>query len=331
VQVDEATLQHRSLCDLPRWALPRWDGRMAIDLRSLQSAVRITGAGDLLGTGFLVKIPAGELLPGKWISYLVTAHHVIANQIEIAAEVPDALSIGTLYPPKQVVDWRQPLPGVDLAVAPFPMPLDMRFQANRLEWFLPPDELPPLGAMIFYIGMFAPKNIPMARSGTVGAVMVPMEIDGYRYDAHLVDCRSYGGFSGSPCFVETPYTRIDARIKVKDVPETLAPLASVTQLCGMFTAHYSDEKAPDAEGAVSRYGVGVMLRSDQIREALMTDDMQAERNKSEAEAAEAIKRATPSAENASVVVDDEASEYERFEDLTRKLVNTPKAAPEKDS
>jgi hypothetical protein len=315
----------RSLCDLPRWALPRWDPRMALDLRSLQSAVRISSAGDLLGTGFLVKVPAGDLLPGKWISYLVTAHHVIANQIEIAAEVPDALSIGTLYPPKPVVDWRQPLPGVDLAVAPFPMPHDMRFQAVRLDWLLPQDEIPPLGGIIYYIGMFAPRDIPMARSGTVGAVMVPMEIDGYRYDAHLVDCRSYGGFSGSPCFVETPYTRIDARMKVKDVPETLAPLASVTQLCGMFTAHYSDN--PSSGGAVSHYGVGVMLRSDQIREALMTQDMRAERDRSEAEAAAAKEAATSRPRNAGVVVGDEASEYERFEDLTRKLVNTPKAEP----
>lgn len=42
-----------------------------------------------------------------------------------------------------------------------------------------------------------------------------------------------------------------------------------------FTGHFSDQIS--AEGAVSRYGVGVMLRSHEIRDALMTPEAIAER------------------------------------------------------
>jgi hypothetical protein len=42
---------------------------------------------------------------------------------------------------------------------------------------------------------------------------------------------------------------------------------------GMFTAHMTDEGTADnPENTISRYGVGVMLRSEKIRDGLMTDE-----------------------------------------------------------
>jgi hypothetical protein len=64
-----------------------------------------------------------------------------------------------------------------------------------------------------------------------------------------------------------------------------------------------------------------MLPCDYIREALMTDDAKRERREAD-EAHTAAKAAQqPPLKNAGV---QDESEYGRFEDLTRQLVNTPK-------
>jgi len=84
--------------------------------------------------------------------------------------------------------------------------------------------------------------------------------------------------------VEFEYARLDAE-PVASLPEQvvehfkgppkLARLLRYEMLCGMFVGHYSDDAV--AEGVVSRYGVGVMVRSQEIREALMSDIVSAER------------------------------------------------------
>ena len=63
-----------------------------------------------------------------------------------------------------------------------------------------------LGAVFFYVGVLARYDVPMVRSGTIGALNVPgLDHDGpYEYEAHLADVRSYAGFNGSQCFVEYP-------------------------------------------------------------------------------------------------------------------------------
>src|SRR5580698_9331317 len=101
---------------------------MAIDLRMLNGVVRVTSAGTLLGTGSLVGVPSESDPRFRW-PYVVTAHHVIKNQVEVELEVPDPLTHGTLFDPIPCTAWRQPLPGVDLAIAPFPIELVPRFQA----------------------------------------------------------------------------------------------------------------------------------------------------------------------------------------------------------
>ena len=55
-------------------------------------------------------------------------------------------------------------------------------------------------------------------------------------------------------------------------------------LAGMFTAHLTDAVAENqGDGATSRYGVGVMIRMDEIREALMSEDAKNERLKRDRE------------------------------------------------
>jgi hypothetical protein len=262
---------------------------MPLPLESLQAPVRITSFGDLLGTGFLVRVPS-EAGHGSY-SYLITAHHVIRNQVGIEVEVPNPSANGAPYPPVPVGDWRQPLKGVDLAIAPYVEGDHRSHHATWSEAIWPGH--PDLGGRIYYIGMFEPLNRPIARSGTVAAIEqegIPHSGGAYDFPAHLVDCRSYRGFSGSPCSMELVFARLDGKEVPYWIPPEDLPVAGMnhyTLLCGMFTSHYTDEDSPEAEGVVSRYGVGVMLPSRFILEALMTDDARNERQQWDTERAKA--------------------------------------------
>jgi hypothetical protein len=181
------------------------------------------------------------------------------------------------------------------------------------------------GSLIYYVGILLPVDRVMARSGTIGALDqegLPLKRihQDYDYTAHLVDCRSYTGFSGSPCFVDLPYASLKPVKPPIPYPEELGPLAELHHLgmlCGMFTAHLTDE---GDDGTVSRYGVGVMLRSKEIGEALLTDDLRKDRAEKDAAAADEAE-GQPSFEQTGRG----GSEFANFEDLTRKLVNTPKS------
>jgi hypothetical protein len=73
---------------------------------------------------------------------------------------------------------------------------------------------------------------------------------------------------------------------------------------------------------MSRYGVGVMLPCDYVREALMTDEAKNERRDWDATRRARERQDLPPLEDAGA---DVPSEFEQFEDLTRHLVNTPKS------
>ncbi|MDE2104770.1 MAG: hypothetical protein KGL39_46465, partial [Patescibacteria group bacterium] len=123
-------LPSASLCDIPRWARSTGRGTMPLDPKVLNSVVRVSTAGDLQGTGFIVGVMS-ETIPGKIWPYLITAHHVIRSQVLIEIQVPDPLTMGALSAPVAVDDWTQPFKAVDLAVAPFPFdaPEIPRYQA----------------------------------------------------------------------------------------------------------------------------------------------------------------------------------------------------------
>ncbi len=301
---------------------------MPLNAVAMHAAVRITSIGSLLGTGFCITVDS-ESIPGvKW-GYLLTAHHVIRHQIEIDAEVPNPFSNGELYPPVRVEDWRQPLKDVDLAIAPFQRPADRAYHGIDLDAHVIPTErvpVPALGRTVYYVGIFAPLGRPMVRSGTIGALDqegIPHE-GGYTQLAHLVDCRSYDGFSGSPCFIELGFATDTATLPPSPHRDaTVPPLKApnyYTLLCGMFTGHFTDEER--AEGVVSRYGVGAMLRGNEIKEALMTEKARAERRQWDAEHAASHAASTPPLKSASGPPSKQ--EFERFEDLTRQVLKVPK-------
>jgi hypothetical protein len=326
---------------------------MSLSLRTMYCVVRIIG--DLpvrdpdtkkqtgtrrapIGTGFVVTVPS-KVLENVEYAYLLTAHHVIADQPNVEAQSANPFAEGELYEPVPIKEWCQPLDGVDLALAPFEKGIDQPYNVRAIstDWGMVPNDLvhrPPLGATIFYVGLLTPDDRPMARSGTIGALdQKGLRFkEGYSYPAHLVDCRSYGGFSGSPCFLDLPLACLNplsAPIPFPEIPPGIGPLgkmAHVALLCGMFTSHRTDEHAPEnIEKTVSRYGVGVVLRSQEILEGLMVDRLRKKRQERDAEIQAAHEAAADeSAFEGAGTRPTDADEFDRFEDLTGKLLKVPK-------
>lgn len=318
--------------DLPRWHRKGSPLKMPLDFYAMNCAVRMIGdvpargakldVRGVIGTGFFIKV-ASETVPDVTHTYLLTANHVIEGQANVEIQVPDPRT-GALSPPVAVRDWRQPFEHVDLALAP------IRETARRVTIRLEDQVLPASvtvtpGAVVYYIGQFIPLDRVMARSGTIGAVdQRGLDLGEYSYTAHLVDCRSYKGFSGSPCFADSAYAELEPT--PTEIPMELPPgvgplgdLIHMVQLCGMFTHHL---KGVDEDGNVSRYGVGVMVRSEEIRGALMSDELRNERAEADKAHNRAEDEGRPRLEQAGGI---QRGEFERFEELTRKLVNTPKS------
>lgn len=328
---------------LPRWAVCRDTGLMPLDPAMLNSVVRVTSLGSFVGSGFVVGVPSKAFANKRW-DYVVTADHVVRNEIETAVEIPDIRQKGRLSEPIPIPSWRYPLEPADIAVAPLPSVPGAQWQRVRLDLdVVAPGEVLGLAQPIQYLGIFSPGGsleTPMARAGTIGALDRQFDhwdkdrCRQYSYLSHFIDCRSYDGFSGSPCFAltesavanEVVPAPFQTPLKPDGTPKELHPIGHFALLAGMFTAHFSDEgEETNPSDLVSRYGVGVMLTVRYIWEALMTDDAQKERREwdeqlsAEAEAGQPPVRAAGAGRAPAG-----NPEFDRFQALTQKLVNTPK-------
>ncbi len=229
-----------------------------------------------LGTGFFVRVPS-EAHGDRFYGYLITAHHVIEGQSNIELAIADPHHPGALFPLVPAGHWCHPIDDLDLAVVQKDPPPGYTVTALEIGVHLM-EHLPSgmlLGAVFYYVGLLDPLNRIMARSGTLGAINDPGLLDDdpdYQYLAHLADTRSYGGFSGSPCFVEYAVPRLTPVAPPVPIPEQMGPVGRISYLhllCGMFVEHL-DRKHPPA-GLVSRAGVGIVLSSDEIWRALMAE------------------------------------------------------------
>jgi hypothetical protein len=318
----------------------------------LWSACRVASAGDFLGTAFVIGVPS-QIHPVRW-NYLVTADHVVRNRGPVEVEIPDG-DTGELQPPFVVQEqhWWQPFDKVDLRIASLDAakidtPLNLRSTAMDFQALRPGQE-PMLGMPLYYIGIFRASSkleTPMARGGTIGSPAINIVKEPtkksphrYEYDAHLVDCRSYRGFSGSPCFVELLHPVLNSEIQpfgpldpnMPDLTNGEAPklgvLTSFVPLAGIFTAHFTDEgKETNRDDTVSRYGVGVMLPVRYLWEALMSED--GCRQRQELDQFETLRRAAEDiqAEDAGAGPPPAVpGEFERFADTLSKLAQVPKS------
>ncbi len=171
------------------------------------------------------------------------------------------------------------------------------------------------GDLVHFAGFLLPvesmakRCVPMLRTGRIGALdqeNIRLRDGDTNYTeplAHLIDAHSQGGFSGSPCFVEHPM--IDATN-----PDGHR-IGSWIALLGLVIGHFELYNA----------GIAVVTPAERIRELLEQEaDLVRWREAKEKKAEE--KRW----ENAAVADSGEelSSDFERFEDLTRKLVQVPK-------
>lgn len=251
-----------------------------------------------IGTGFLMTV-RGEQNPSNIWPYVVTADHVIRDESTIYVAAPNPNGNGELYEPELITDWHQPDPKLDLVAAPWPFKPKTPYSSIPMENELYPlgdERISLLGSPVHYVGYFAPAERMMVRAGTFGAIdaegIAHAEGFGYEYDCHLIDCRSYGGFSGSPCFVELLFV-----MREPDVKEEVFIPRYRALMVGMFTEHYDDSDNPDLnpDAAVSRTGVGVMVRGEDIKRALLSDHFVRDRAQREAALAAKSGPTTPRA------------------------------------
>lgn len=246
-----------------------------------------------IGTAFLVSVPS-ELFPNRNYVYAVTASHVIAGGektwLRFNTQAGDVTDMA-------VPEWFSIDPAADVAVTTVgPLALGLvKWRAVPLEHFLDssPDLEPHLGDDVYFIGLLAQmramveQNIPMVRSGTLGRLYqtdVPLKRpDGtvFRVTGHLIDCRSYGGFSGSPCFVQFEF------YKQVDTPSSPGgPIGNLqhraTLLLGLISGHWDDPHEARPTGGVFQTGtfqyaintgVGVVTPVESIREALNLEEL----------------------------------------------------------
>ncbi len=302
----------------------------------------------IVGTAFLINVPS-EQHPHIGHLYAVTAGHVVEGDAPSFVRVPTEGGLVDL----DVPDW-VPHPGQhDVAVAPIVLPAGEQCSFTNISNFIDDDRWrsvdndfgrpfdPELGDTVYFIGLLgkieamSEGNIPMVRAGTLGRLWqdrLPVQrtpADEVKYvTAHLIDCRSFAGFSGAPCYLQQDQAGTQA-----------APNGNLnivtwerTALLGLIGGHFDDwEKTrdPHAEGygggisddleARVSTGVGYVIPAEFIRETLMVEELvEARRRDDETIAARSEEAATMDS------TESEPSEFERFEDLTRGLVNVPK-------
>src|SRR6266540_440909 len=136
------------------------------------------------------------------------------------------------------------------------------------------------------------RNIPMTRSGCVGALNVPNVPIGppenRRYvEAHLIDCRSYAGFSGSPCFVQRDMRRSP------HYDDESGRVDTETALLGVVSGHFDmwgtarlTGDLPMEPGTVQvpvNTGVGVVTPAKAIKELMDMEELSEDRKRVEEE------------------------------------------------
>jgi hypothetical protein len=267
---------------------------LAVGKQYSKSVVFISGLLDgdtdpkLRGSGFIVGFRS-EPDPDQGHGYIVTAAHVV--RLLKASFVRLTASDGSIVD-REVDEWIYH-PTEDIAVARLPTPYkNYDFLAIPPKEFVGAEEYewsPEPGAEVFAVGLLGQvpsmgeQNVPMVRTGAIGALYqdrIPMRLADntlIKVHGHLIDSHSFGGFSGSPCFV-----RYISAIEKTPKMGLRYPVQS-TLLLGMVGGHFdlkSSITLPDQEEKVNipvAAGVAVVYPAETIREVLSEDAFVAER------------------------------------------------------
>jgi hypothetical protein len=317
----------------------------------------------IAATSFFVSIPIyGDAYLGEH-AYLVTAAHVVEGR-ETFVRVP--LVDGGVRD-LDVPDWISHGKH-DVAVAPIEITEDMYAPRTAIDQFIDDphwmadDVMHPLelGDIVYFIGLLGripemvERNVPIVRAGTLGAMwqeQVPVRrspVDELKYiTAHLIDCRSFGGFSGSPCYIQ----QSRAGIVEGDDGRPGVTTKFATALLGLIGGHFddwtstrmrnvvTDDAADDDASDNSFYavsddvkapvstGVGYVIPAEYIRATLMRQELVDMRDEEEQAIRDEVRAQLEDDAGTMDALDSPAEEleFDRFKDLARKLVNTPKS------
>jgi hypothetical protein len=280
-----------------------------------------------IGTGFLVAVPVSST---HRVVYVVTAGHVVTESrpygpVFLRINREDGMTEVEGAPDSWFFHR-----GTDIAIARLRLPGD-----HDVRWLLP-DQLATEsyvaenkvgpGDDVFFSGLFVQhpgreRDEPIVRFGTVAAMpsdLVRIEVTQGTYRdvrAYLVEGHSWGGQSGSPAFL---FYRID-----RDPTEQGLVVGSSRfgRLLGIVQGHFDIPRKVE-KGEVGfragqvrlNAGIAIVLPAQNLLDLVIREDVVEDREQVTTED-------EPSGTADSATGE---SEYDRFEDLTRKLVNVPK-------
>lgn len=252
------------------------------------------GMGPLRGTGFLTAVPSAE--PEQSFKYVITAAHVVRPLVTkfIRLSRHDG-STHDLEIPSE--DWAFH-PTEDVAVGLFaPDPAEIDAQAIPTAHFVGRAEVQfdaGPGDEVFFAGLLGlvesmgDRRIPMIRTGSIGALHqdeIPVRLGDdtqFSVHGHLIDCRSFGGFSGSPCFVDyTSSLNTTPRLKLHSAMRS-------AHLLGLVSGHFdlaASVALPDQKGKLNvpvAAGIAVVVPADTILEVLESEEQKERRDKEDA-------------------------------------------------
>jgi hypothetical protein len=285
--------------------------------------VREPGGERLGGTGYFASVPLASN-PARHHIYLVTARHCVDGRTSLIARVNATADSGGGTKSVDLPDgddkkwFRHTSPGpgedfVDLVATRWPdpdgafaagyrwVPQSMYFDEalfgdNPMSGAGLADEVITIGLLTVHYG--TTRNAPVVRVGNLALIPDEPVLVTYqgglqrRMRLYLTELRSISGLSGSPVFLRHRQA----------IGEPMAQLS----LLGTMIGHWDD-------GDRNHMGFGKVVPSQLLAEVLNQKDAMTER--------ENVERNEPGP----VAVEDTAiSEFSRFQDLTKKLVNVPK-------
>jgi|SRR5579862_298089 len=288
------------------------------------------------GTGFLTY--CGDVWPGHF--YVVTAGHVVkagATVVRLNTKPQGGEPAGSEA--ISITTW---LPGDpdDLAVAPIEPPDEYRHDiaAIPMQAYLDEDQATEgvigVGDECLIPGRFlrhqgGDRNRPLIRFGNVAAwpaERIHIERLGHSQESVFIEARSLSGYSGSPVFAYQ-----GARISEDSM--WVEPGTEPTRFwfLGVDYLHFNDfaevvgadRKTPvsPTQFAKEHSGFAAVIPAWRVCDLLNADVLRRQREENE----EMWEKERPSDTEAELDTSTSESEFERFDDLTHKLANTPKS------
>lgn len=325
-----------------RWSLgPPKDALMRIPDRWLSCPI-FFGGRDSSGrlhyraTAFLISTPTEHSEIGGIC--LVTARHNVLGALEVYGNVWVRLNTedGGARDLEITEPWAYPdNPASDIAAIPFFPPFDWEAIPIPARWFVTDEVIETrvvgIGEELVLMGLFSQhvgktRNLPIVRSGNLAAMPQEPLVDdasGEEYEAYLAEVRSIGGLSGSPVLLAlNPSTRLN--VFGADTPKDVGGLTFY--LLGLIRGHWTQYAESDFQGTKAEdlnTGIAIITPITDVLPLLEREEFVRYRKGIDKQLA--AERGRQVLDLAPEAAPDEArSEFERFQDLTRKIVAVPK-------